>query len=129
MYEKEKRRRNFRLKAVKIAIGSLIVAVILILSMSFLVKNELADMLNPFIPQKDVFVKIDQMGEKIDPKTYEYTLEGINEDGKKVQIAFTASKQLREGAYLKVNAKRTYVKSWEEVQLKEIPSVVRDKLQ
>lgn len=117
------------MKAVKIAIGTLIVAVILILSMSLLVKNELADMLNPFIPQKDVFVKIDQIGEKIDPKTYEYILEGINEDGKKVQIAFTASKQLREGAYLKVDTKRTYVKSWEEVQLKEIPQFVRDKLQ
>lgn len=117
------------MKALKIAIGTLIVAVILILSMSLLVKNELVDMLNPFIPQKDVYVKIAQMGEKIDPKTYEYVLEGINEDGKKVQIVFTASKQLREGAYLKVDTKRTYVKSWEEVQQNEIPSVVRDKLQ
>ncbi|MDI2589178.1 YxeA family protein [Psychrobacillus sp. NEAU-3TGS] len=116
------------MKAVKIAIGTLIVAVILILSMSLLVKNELADMLNPFISHKDVFVRIDQIGERIDSKTYEYILEGINEDGKKVQIAFTASKHLREGAYLKVDTKRTYVKSWEEVQQKEIPSAVRDKL-
>lgn len=117
------------MKAVKIAIGTMIVAVILILSLSLFVKNELADMLNPFIPQKDVFVKIDQIGEKIDPQTYEYILEGFNEDGKKVQIAFTASKQLREGAYLKVDTKRTFVKSWEEVQLKDIPSVARNKLQ
>ncbi|MFJ7970881.1 YxeA family protein [Psychrobacillus sp. NPDC096389] len=117
------------MKVVKIAIGTLVVAVILILSLSLFVKNELADMLNPFIPQKDVFVKIDQIGEKIDSQTYEYTLEGINEDGKKVQIAFTASKQLREGAYLKVDTKRTFVKSWEEVQLKDIPSVARNKLQ
>ncbi|ETT81438.1 YxeA family protein [Viridibacillus sp. FSL R5-0477] len=116
------------MKALKIAIGTLVVAVIIILLMSLLVKNELADMLNPFIHQKDVFVKIDQTGKKIDQKTYEYALDGINEDGKKIKITFTAGKQLREGAYLKVDTKRTYVKSWEEVKLNDIPSVVRDKL-
>ncbi|TQR16230.1 YxeA family protein [Psychrobacillus vulpis] len=116
------------MKALKIAIGSLVVAVIIILSMSLLVKNELADMLNPFIHQKDVFVKIDQTGKKIDQTTFEYALEGVNEDGKKIRITFTASKQLQEGAYLKVDTKRTYVKAWEEVQLNDMPSVVRDKL-
>ncbi|MFJ8064614.1 YxeA family protein [Psychrobacillus sp. NPDC096426] len=117
------------MKALKITIGTLIVAVIIILCFSLLVKNELADMLNPFILQKDVFVKIDETGKKVDPKTYEYALEGINEDGKKIKIVFTASKQLREGAYLKIDTKRTYVKSWEEVQQSDLPSVVRDKIE
>ena len=88
------------MKALKITIGILFAAVIIALSMTLFVKNELADMLNPFIPHKDVFVKIDQVGKKLDQSTYEYSLEGINEDGKKIKITFTASKQLREGAYL-----------------------------
>lgn len=116
------------MRVLKITIGFLVVAVIIVLSMSLLVKNELADMLNPFIPQKDVFVKIDHTGKKINQSTYEYALEGINEDGKKIKITFTASKQLREGAYLKVDTKRTYVKSWEEVQPNDMPTVAQKKL-
>ena len=116
------------MKALKITIGILFAAVIIALSMTLFVKNELADMLNPFIPHKDVFVKIDQTGKKLEQTTYEYALEGINEDGKKIKITFTASKQLREGAYLKVDTKRTYVKSWEEVQPNDMPTVAQKKL-
>ncbi|WP_313801333.1 YxeA family protein [Cytobacillus sp.] len=116
------------MKALKIIIGMLVVAAIIAFSMTFFVKNELADMLNPFIPHKDVFVKIDQSGKKMNQSTYEYALEGINENGKNIKITFTASKQLREGAYLKLDTKRTYVKSWEEVQLNDIPAVVKKKL-
>lgn len=116
------------MKALKITIGILFAAVIIALSMTLFVKNELADMLNPFIPHKDVFVKIDQAGKKLDQSTYKYALEGINEDGKKIKITFTASKQLREGAYLKVDTKRTYVKSWEEVQPNDMPTVAQKKL-
>lgn len=116
------------MKAMKITIGSLIAAAIIILVFTLFVKNELADMLNPFIPQKDVFVKIDDTEKMINKSKFEYTLEGINEDGKKAEVTFTASKPLRKGAYLKIDTKRTYVKSWEEVQMKDMPSVVQKKL-
>ncbi|WP_338754475.1 YxeA family protein [Bacillus sp. FJAT-52991] len=116
------------MKALKIAIGTLLAVAIIMCSFTFLVKNELADMLNPLIPKKDVFVKIEGSGEKVDASTFEYTLQGINEDGKETTITFTTSKQLREEAYLKLATKRTYVKSWEEVQLNEMPAVVQDKI-
>lgn len=116
------------MRAMKITIGGLIAAVIIILVMTLFVKNELADMLNPFIPQKDVYVKIDETEKMISKTKFEYTLEGMNEDGKKAEVTFTASKPLREGAYLKIDTKRTYVKSWEEVQMNDMPSVVQKNL-
>ncbi|KAB2335144.1 YxeA family protein [Bacillus mesophilum] len=115
------------MKALKITISGLAVMFILVLSMTLLVKNELADMLNPFISQKDVYVRIDSPGTKVNESTFEYTLEGIKEDGKRTNVTFTASKQLREGAYLKLETKRTYVKSWEEVQMSEMPAGVQEK--
>ncbi|WP_080847027.1 YxeA family protein [Cytobacillus gottheilii] len=99
------------MKALKITFSVLAVTFVFVLSMTILVKNELADMLNPLIPQKDVYVEIDTTGSQVNETTFEYTLEGINEDGKKTKVTFTASKQLREGAYLKLETKRTYVKS------------------
>lgn len=116
------------MRAMKITIGGLIAAAIMILVMTLFVKNELADMLNPFIPRKDVYVKIDDTEKMINNSKFEYTLEGINEDGKKANVTFTASKPLRAGAYLKIDTKRTYVKFWEEVQMNDIPSVVQKKL-
>ncbi|MGM7634975.1 YxeA family protein [Bacillus sp. Hm123] len=116
------------MKVFKLAMGTVIVAAIIVCSFTFFVKNELADMLNPFIPKKDVFVEIDEPGEKVDASTFEYTLQGVNEDGEETTVTFTASKELREGAYLKLTTKRTYVKSWEEVQVDEMPAAVRDKM-
>ncbi|WP_203362639.1 YxeA family protein [Bacillus sp. REN10] len=116
------------MKIVKLAMGTVIVAAIIICSFTFFVKNELADMLNPFIPKKDVFVKIEGPGQQVEPKTFEYTLTGMNEDGKDTTITFTASKQLREGAYLKLATKRTYVQSWEEIPWNEISADIQDKM-
>ncbi|MDQ0216394.1 uncharacterized protein (TIGR01655 family) [Oikeobacillus pervagus] len=114
------------MKIFKIAIVTVAIAVVILFSLTFFVKNELADMLNPLVPQKDVFVKIDGSGEKVDVDTFEYTLKGINEDGKETEVTFTASKQLRNEAYLKIDTKRSYVKSWEEIQFNEIPATVRE---
>ncbi|WP_157843217.1 YxeA family protein [Bacillus sp. FJAT-42315] len=116
------------MKVFKVLMGSLIVAAIIMISLTFFVKNELADMLNPLVPQKDVFVKVEGSGEEVDASTFEYTLKGIDEDGEETKVTFTASKQLREGAYLKVNTKRTYVKAWEEIQYNDLPADVQSKI-
>ena len=55
-------------------------------------------------------------------KSYRYTGTASTEDGKTIDVEFTAVKQLREGAYLKLYLnKEKEVTSYDEVQKSEIP--------
>lgn len=61
-----------------------------------------------------------------DDMNYEYTLTCYNEQGKLREIKFKTSRQLREGAYLKLEFLNIAgVRNWEEVQLNELPEKVR----
>ncbi len=80
----------------------------------------------------DYYTQIDNTKiEKIstaDNMKYEYELDCFSKSGIKKQIKFKTSRELREGAYLKliVNA-LTGVNSWEEVELNELPNKVKEK--
>ncbi|MGN1297130.1 MAG: YxeA family protein [Clostridia bacterium] len=60
-----------------------------------------------------------------DEMKYEYTLDCYNENGKKKEIKFKTSRELREEAYLKLEVMATGVHAWEEVQYDELPDKVK----
>lgn len=61
----------------------------------------------------------------MDDMKYEYTLEAYNEQGRKKEIKFKTSRQLRQDAYLKLELRTMGVHSWEEVQYDELPEKVK----
>ena len=56
---------------------------------------------------------------------YEYTLDCYNETGKKRELKFKTSRELKEDAFLKLEVKTFGVHSWEEVQYNELPEKVQ----
>ncbi|MBC1447222.1 YxeA family protein [Listeria welshimeri] len=60
---------------------------------------------------------------------YSYTLPAYNEDGKEKEVTFTADKNLRKGAYLKLYYKKSKgVTTFEEVSSKNVPAKAAEKL-
>ena len=56
---------------------------------------------------------------------YKYTLECYNEKGKKKELKFKTSRELKEDAFLKLEVKTLGVHSWKEVQYDELPKKVQ----
>ncbi|MBO1581954.1 YxeA family protein [Bacillus sp. XF8] len=75
---------------------------------------------------KETISKSDS-GEKF--KIFEYKLPGFDEDGEEKTMEFTANKNLRKDAFLRVYySEEKGVKSWEEVKKDELPAKVKEKL-
>ncbi|WP_144510833.1 YxeA family protein [Bacillus sp. FJAT-22090] len=61
--------------------------------------------------------------------TYSYQLDATNADGKTIPLEFTAQKNLRKGAYLKMYVKKDdQVSSYDEVKLEDIPQKAQEQL-
>lgn len=60
-----------------------------------------------------------------DNMKYEYTLECFNKKGKSKELKFKTSRELREGAYLKLEVRTLGVHTWEEVSFDELPDKVK----
>lgn len=60
-----------------------------------------------------------------DEMKYQYTLDCYNEKGKKKEIKFKTSKELKEDAYLLLEVRATGVHSWKEIQYDELPDEVK----
>ena len=58
---------------------------------------------------------------------YEYTLDCYNQNGKRREIKFKTSRELRENAYLMLEVKVMGVHSWKELQYDELPDKVKVK--
>lgn len=71
--------------------------------------------------------KIEKISNTDDMK-YEYTLDSYNEDGKKKEIKFKTSRELKESAYLMLEVRTFGVHSWKEVQEDELPNKVQEKI-
>ena len=57
-----------------------------------------------------------------DEMRYEYTLPAYDDAGKRIVTHFTASRELREGAYLKLDVWPFFgVRNWEETEWEKIP--------
>ena len=68
--------------------------------------------------------KIEQVSSS-DNMKFEYTLVCYNERGKKKEIKFKTSRELRENAYLMLKVRVIGVHSWEEIQYNELPDKVK----
>ncbi|MGG3279121.1 YxeA family protein [Paenibacillus solani] len=83
------------------------------------------------------YVQINQDGKRMENKSdsgekyvsYEYTLEGFNSKGEEKSLTFTANKELRKDAYLRVYVKGNDVSSYQEVQVGEMPEQAKQKLE
>ncbi|BFH64597.1 YxeA family protein [Paenibacillus azoreducens] len=83
------------------------------------------------------YVQIQDGGKKMEDKTdsgeiyvnYEYTMKGFDEEGKEKTFTFTANKELRKQAYLRVYLKDDKVSSYQEVQANELPEKTKQKLE
>lgn len=80
---------------------------------------------------KEYYVQIDNM--KVESLTttdnmkYRYTLTAFDEAGKEKKVEFKTTRELREGAYLKLDVMAFRgVVSWNEVQKEELPDKVKE---
>ena len=85
-----------------------------------------------FIQSSTYYTKIDNSKMEgisaTDSMKYEYTLNAYDEKGKEKEVTFKTSRELREGAYLKLEVMLTRgVLNWEEVQFEEMPKEVQEK--
>lgn len=73
--------------------------------------------------------KIEQISETDDMK-FEYSLTAYNSSGRKKEVKFKTRRELREGAFLKLEMMTIVgVKEWQEVQMEELPEKVKMKYQ
>lgn len=68
--------------------------------------------------------KIEKLSTTDDMK-YEYTLDCYTENGKKKELKFKTSRELKENAYLMLEVRSFGVHSWKEVQYNELPDKVK----
>ncbi|MED0990220.1 MULTISPECIES: YxeA family protein [Bacillus] len=62
-------------------------------------------------------------------KYFEYKLKGFDKDGTEKELEFTAEKNLRKDAFLRVyHSDKKGVSAWEEVKKDELPAKVKEKL-
>lgn len=115
--------------------GIIALAVVLIVLVGFVVFIQNVNLNR--IGAEQYYVQINQDGKKIEDKSdsgqkyvsYEYTLEGFDSNGKEKVLSFTAGKELRKDAYLRIYVKGEGVSSYQEVQAAELPEGAKRKLE
>lgn len=68
--------------------------------------------------------KIEKLSTTNDMK-YEYKLDCYTENGKKKELKFKTSRELKENAYLMLEVRSFGVHSWKEVQYNELPDKIK----
>lgn len=114
--------------------GFIAIAVVVIVLVGFVVFIQNVNLNR--IGAEQYYVQINQDGKKIEDKSdsgqkyvsYEYTLEGFDSNGKEKVLTFTAGKELRQDAYLRVYVKGNDVSSYQEVVATELPEQAKQKL-
>ncbi|MDL4839873.1 YxeA family protein [Aquibacillus rhizosphaerae] len=108
-------------------VRNIVIAVVVIFAGFFVIvpEGERAR-INPFIELGNVYVQVNEEP-VVDEGRYYYDLTGYHEDGKKTELAFSAIKDLKENAFLKITAKGAFVKGYEEVQAEALPEDVKAK--
>lgn len=114
----------------------IIIALFVTATGAFLLKGGvMVDRLNPLVKMDDYYTVVKEDGKHLgkdnireNSEKYEHNFTGYNTDGKKQDITIHVTKDLRQGAYLKVTAKGQNGKSWMEVQPEEIPAAAKKEL-
>lgn len=80
--------------------------------------------------EDNYYTKVDntKVKELLEEKEYEYSLTAYNKGGKKKTFHFKTSRELKEGAYLKLVVRSSGVHKWEEVEEKDIPTRASKKI-
>ena len=86
-----------------------------------------------FVQKSDYYVQIDntkiEQISRTDNMKYKYTITGYNQNGNSKEIEFNTSRELREGAYLKLEVMLLRgVITWEEVEPNELPDKVKTEM-
>lgn len=114
--------------------GLIALAVVLIVVVGFVVFIQNVNVNR--LGAQQYYVQINQDGIKAEDKSdsgqkyvyYEYTIEGFDSNGKEKSLTFTAGKELRKDAYLRIYVKGDKVSSYQEVQASELPEQAKQKL-
>lgn len=101
----------------------IIIAVIVAIAMCFVAIYFLENYESVYYTQIDNS-KLKKISNTDDMK-YEYTLDCYNEKGKKKEIKFKTSRELKETAFLMLEVRTFGVHSWKEVQYNELPKNVK----
>ncbi|MDR9856853.1 YxeA family protein [Paenibacillus sp. VCA1] len=117
----------------KKGIIALVVVVIVLVGFVVFIQNVNVNRLGA----QQYYVQITQDGKKMEDKSdsgqkyvyYEYTLKGFDSNGKEKDLTFTAGKELRKNAYLRIYVKGNEVSSYQEVQASELPEQAKQKLE
>lgn len=88
----------------------------------------LADQLNPFVKQAEIYVKTTDPVAVNGYGTASYEQEAVTADGTTRPIAFNGLSVLKVDHYLKLSAKGAHVITYEEVSEAEIPQQALEKL-
>lgn len=104
-----------------------IIAVIAIIALLFIVFYLVFEQKSEYYVQVDNS-KIEQIS-RTDNMKYKYTLTGYNKNGNSKELEFNTSRELREGAYLKLDVMLLRgVITWEEVEPTELPDKVKTEM-
>lgn len=114
--------------------GIIATAVVLIVMVGFVVFIQNVNLNR--IGAEQYYVQITQDGKRMEEKSdsgqkyvsYEYTLEGYDSNGKEKSLTFTAGKELRKNAYLRIYVKKDQVSSYQEVSASDLPEQAKQKL-
>lgn len=99
-----------------------VAAFIIVIFAAFFVFSykDVVDRFNPLVTKEYVYVQVNKPSEPEDHR-FKYNLSGYNAEGKKKDVTFTSSVDLKQGVYLKVLAKGAYVQEWEQVKQEDLP--------
>ncbi|WP_334352730.1 YxeA family protein [Companilactobacillus sp. HBUAS56257] len=86
--------------------------------------------INILVREEPRYVKIDNSNAKDEAGfgNYEYNLTSYDQNGNAHPIKFTGMGKLKQGHYLEITAKGTYVETYKETFKDKMPQVVADKI-
>ena len=80
------------------------------------------DRINPLVPEKPLYIQVDNTkGTPGEGSSYTYEQIAYTEANKKVPVSFYAPTKLKDGAYIELDAKGKYVKTYNEVSKENLP--------
>lgn len=103
----------------------IIIAVIIVIALAFGAYYFL------FVHKDIFYTQIDntKVEEVSGDMKYQYTLTSYSKNGKEKELQFKTSRELKEGAYLELEVMQFRgVFSWKEVQVEELPDIVKTKM-
>lgn len=127
------------MKALKISLTTIIILILLIIGLLFGLKIygekhphntqvRSLNLANPVVPAKEYYVKTNKPYKQPEDDLTQYKTTGYDKDGHSKKITYSGMKKLKTNHYLKIIQKAGVVKSYKEVEKKNIPQDAREKL-